>query len=255
MLVSAILGLLPFSPYAEDAGLATRVSSRSSNESPVRLRVMFEDLPKLPGELYVTRGKLVQLKGKGRDLRRANRAIRDGITTDQKKFIHETRQAHGASRPAKRGVYLVAPDRRLMSASSRIFSALLPSIHRPPGNQHGKDWIGITIAVPGGDALRLSDVFVTTSSNLKSLIALASEQLRRSDAAYWSFCGPKKWPSFFRPTDRGLADFALLRDGVAFGFAQPPACTRSNVIIRYSELRPLMTELGKLAARQVRDPL
>lgn len=223
-------------------------------DKPIPLRPSFVGVPAFAVGGYATRGRLIQVRHSSLDLRRTNRALRQAIVDDQRAFEPYARRAAKVASKGHRGLYSVNVEPSFVSASSRVVSALLPSIHRPVGNQHGKDWIGVTVLVPSGRRLFIADVVETDRVTLRALARLIGSTQRRSDPEFWSFCGPEKYPSTYRPTVNGLSDVAFVPSGLAFGFAQPPACDRPVVVVPYRAAEPMLTALGRRLMRDVRAP-
>lgn len=148
-----------------------------------------------------------------------------------------------------RGIYSTSVDRRLLSASTVVVSALLPATKLFPAGTQGKTWVAMTVEVPSGRRIRLEDLFAEPSRGIRVLARAWLERARRT----WAPC-IRLVPEEFRASARNYRYFALTPRGLAVGFWQPPACNRVHETVPYRVLRPHLSRLGTQLVAGVRAP-
>jgi hypothetical protein len=156
--------------------------------------------------------------------------------------------------------YQASPDRRFISASSVVVSALIPTLAPPPGGNEGAWWYSVTVDVATARRIRLADLFDRLSP---SLAALARDAKRRLPATNHCVRGSlaysKDYARGFAPTVAHYRDFALLPTGIAIGFSNDqvsaPSCGRVEVTVPYTTVRPFLSNLGLKLVDGVRRPM
>jgi hypothetical protein len=214
------------------------------------LRVVVARTPRFRVRLYKTSGTYPQVRG-NRDPRPVNAALRRGILADQREYAPRARKSAERAGSACYGIYETLVDRRLLSASTVVVSALLPATHLYPCGTEGRGWVAVTARVPSGASVEISDLFLDPSRGLRVLAAAWKVQVRRTQPRIWP-CAKASFSS--RPTPRSFRHFALTPRGLAIGFHQWPACDRVRGIVPYRVLRRYLSPLGKRLVAGVRRP-
>jgi hypothetical protein len=232
------------------AGRSAAVAPRSPHAVP--LAVVAAPTPRFRLLRYDTRGTYPQVRGGTLDLRAVNNALREGVLADQREYAPAARK--GSIRSAKwyRGVYQTSVDRRLLSASIVVVSALLPATKLYPGGNNGRTWVAVTVRVPSGVPVRLSDLFVEPARALPQLAKAFKAEVRRTEPVMWPCVA--NFPSDYLPTARNFRHFALTPRGLALGFWQVPACNRLQATVPYSIVQPYLSKLGAALIAGVRAP-
>jgi hypothetical protein len=220
-----------------------------ARESAEALVVVAARTPRLPVRRYDTSGTFPQVRDGELDLRAVNAALQASIRADQREFTPEARRSVARSVESVRGIYSTAIDRKLISASTIVVSALLPATKLYPAGTEGKTWVAMTVEVPSGRMVGLEDLFAEPSSGIR---ALAAAWLKRAQR-HWAPC-IRLVPERFRPSADNYRYFALTPRGVAVGFWQPPACNRVHATVPYEVLRAHLSELGQRLVDGVRAP-
>jgi hypothetical protein len=117
-----------------DWGAAARSDVQPSGAAGMTvsaLTVVDASTPRFPVPRYDTSGTYPQVRGGGLDLRKVNAALREAVLADQREYAPDARKA--ARIPNRyRGVYRTSIDRRLLSASTVVVSALMPATELYP---------------------------------------------------------------------------------------------------------------------------
>jgi hypothetical protein len=198
---------------------------------------------------YDTSGTYLQARGRGVDLGKVNAALRQAVLFDQREYAPYARKAARVANPY-RGVYRTSIDRRLLSASTVVVSALMPTTELYPGGSLGKGWVAMTVGVPTGEAVRITDLFADPPQGLRALAMAWKAQMRKT--RLWS-CIAKDLTRY-RPTARNYRHFALTPNGLAIGTWQEEACNRLQASVPYALLRSYLSNLGRRLVAGVRRP-
>ena len=162
---------------------------RSRSVSP--LSVVEAPTPRLRTPGIATSGTYPQVRGGNVDLQAVNAALREVILADQHSFgpyARKTRkELEGPSGPSWAhtspllpGRYRTTVDRKLVSASAMVVSALLPATTEVFDGQPGGDgWQSMTVRVPSGNPVTISQLFADRSRGLRVLGGAWSDELRR----------------------------------------------------------------------------
>jgi hypothetical protein len=198
---------------------------------------------------YVTSGFYPRVVGPERAV---NAALRRAILADQHAYAPRARRAAKAAANGNNGIYSVSVDRGLVSASSTVVSALLPSTKLYPGGNEGTTWIGVTVRVPSGRVVQVSDLFAAPGRGLQALANAWKDRIRRSQPRAWPCV--RNWLADYRPTPDNYRLFGLTPNGLAVGFWAEPACPALKAILPYHVLRPYLSALGRRLVDGVRAP-
>jgi hypothetical protein len=231
------------------SGQPTVRAARSDSASP--LTVIKAPTPRFRVPRYDTRGTYPQVRGSDLDLRKVNAALREAVLADQRQYAPYARKAARVANPY-RGVYRTSVDRRLISASTVVVSALMPATELYPGGSLGKGWLAVTVRVPSGAPVRITDLFATPSRGLRVLAKAWKAQVRRANPETWP-CVRLHLPDY-RPSASNYRYFALALRGLAVGFWQEEACNRLQATVPYPILRPYLSKLGARLIAGVRRP-
>lgn len=206
--------------------------------------------PRLNVPLYDTSGSIPQVASRV-DLRKVNVALRAVVTRDQRAYAPSARRSAKETGASCRGIYGVATDRRLLSASTVVVSALLPLRRFYPCGGEGEGWLSVTVEVPSGRAVTLSELFRDAEG--EGVYALGVAWFRALAAAKdWRLQCVVRDLVRYQPTLRNYRYFALTPRGLALGFWQEPACGRLEATVPYSALRPYLSDLGRRLVAGVR---
>jgi len=207
---------------------------------------------------YDTSGTYAQVRGGSIDLRVVNAALRKAVIADQRAYTPYARKERealdGPNGPSwahrLRGVYRTYVDRRLVSASTVVVSALLPAVHQVfRGQPASNSWLSITVHVPSGQPVAISDLFADPARGLGVLGTAWRAELRRR----YSKCADI-YLSLYRTDATYFRQFALTAAGLAAGVGQMSICPRFAATVRYSVLRPYLSKLGARLIAGVRKP-
>jgi hypothetical protein len=135
-----------------------------------------------------------------------------------------------------------------MSANSVVVSALLKAFFENPGGEPDQYWISFTIEVPTGRLVGLSELFVNPA---KALVAIST--YARATVLATSECAV--FQEGFAPTAENYRDFALTERGLIIGLVLGPvACGRTQAIVPWGWVRPLLNDLGQRLVGSIRTP-
>src|SRR2546429_5949289 len=110
-----------------------------------------------------------------------------------------------------------------MSASTVVVSALLPATREVfPGQSGGDDWLAMTVRVPSGTRVTITDLFKSPDRGLHVLAAAWKARIRRTGGGP---C-PHGYREVHAPTARDYRAFALTPTGLAVGTSEVAACYR-----------------------------
>jgi len=230
--------------------LAGSQAGGSAARSVSPLTVVAVPTPHFPVPLYDTSGSIPQVTGAGIDLRRVNAAVREAVLRDQRAYAPSARASAKVTGRTCRGTYSVLTNRGLLSASSVVVSALLPAQELYPCGNDGNGWVSVTVRVPSGKPVALSQLF---QDPFGGPYALGVGFFRAITPDWRLTCVVKNLPRY-QPTLRNYRYFALTPRGLALGFWQEAACNRIEGIVPYRALRPYLSSLGKYLVAGVRAP-
>jgi hypothetical protein len=182
--------------------------------------------PRFPVRRYDTTGTYPQVRDGGVDVAAVNAALLEAIRADQREYTPRARRNVARTVPNARGIYSTSVDRRLVSASDVVVSALLPATKLYPAGTQGKTWVAATVEVPSGRAVGIEELFAEPRRGLRTLARAWLGRARRT----WAPC-MRLVPDEFRPTAANYRYFALTPRGLAVGFWQPPSCNRIHEIV------------------------
>jgi hypothetical protein len=134
-------------------------ASRSTPTEP--LKVVEVPTPRFPVPGFDTIGTFPQVRGASIDLHAVNKALRAAVLADQGAYApYARKEKPQVTYPKDNGVYRTRVDRDLLSASTVVVSALMPVTEELFPDQHdGDGWLGITIRVPSGTRVAITDLF------------------------------------------------------------------------------------------------
>ena len=227
---------------------ASGTEAKAGSASPLVLRKA--PTPRFPVKRYDTSGTYPQVSGASFDLSAVNRGLREGVLADQREYAPSARK-NSVGRPKEwRGIYRTSVDRRLTSASTVVVSSLMSATKLYPGGNEGNTWVAVTVRVPSGAPVRITDLFARPAQGLRVLARAWKAQVRRT--RMWRCVTVA--PSDYLPTAKNYRYFALTVGGLAVGFWQEPACNRLVATVPYRVLRPSLSALGRRLVAAVRRP-
>jgi hypothetical protein len=213
--------------------------------------------PPVRAQGYDTRGVYPQVRAAGLRLGSVNKSVRNALVTDQRKFVRSmraTRRAVETGHPALpqwRGLYATHPRPDLISASSVVVSTLIPIVRAAFRGQSGsRGWLAITVLVPSGRRISISQIFADSKVGLRRLGDLWRAGLppeERQCIASGAFGRYAPTPHFFR-------NFALLPNGIAIGVSTSGYCGAWSGTVPYDDLGPYLSALGRELVSGVRAP-
>jgi hypothetical protein len=206
---------------------------------------------------YDTSGTLPQFAGAG--VVGANGLLRAVVLDDQRKYAVTARKVVGWLSPSfkGRGVYETGVVPHLVSGSTEVASAMFPVRALYPGGNDGDRWLSLTVEVPTGRVVEVSDLFAKPASGLAKLAAAARARLLATNRCVAG--GERKLlAEGTRPTAENFTHFALVPAGIAVGFqlgqVAESACGRVDATVPYATLRPSLGPLGRRLVAGVRTP-
>jgi hypothetical protein len=215
------------------------------------LRVVEARTPPLRVPRYRTSGTYPQVRGGRLDLRAVNAALRGAVVADQRSYAPYARREKPQTAYRELGAYRTAVDRRYVSASTVVVSALMPLTREVfPGQHNGDGWLAVTVRVPSGKRVMIGDLFARRDRALRALAAAWKARIRRTDGLPCL----RDYPEAYTPTARNYGAFALMPTGIAVGSPEIEACYRLVATVPYRLLRPFLSPLGKVLVAGVRPP-
>jgi hypothetical protein len=218
-------------------------SSDSPDSSPGAASLSLADArtPPLPVRRYDTSGAYPQVRDGGVNLEAVNSALRHAVLADQRAYAPYARREKPRVAYRENGVYRTAVDRRLTSASTVVVSALMPATREVFPGQHGGDaWLAVTVRVPSGTRVAITDLFANPDRGLRALATAWKARVRRTSAAPCI----RIYSVVYRPTAANYRAFALTPNGLAVGSPEVAACYRLLATVPYGILRPYLSPLG-----------
>jgi hypothetical protein len=246
---SIALPVMTMASCAKPTGAVTMAAS----VHVTALTVTMAPLAPLGVPYYSTRGSFPQVSGGSAPLTATNSALRQIVLSDEEQFAVSARkhaQIPGIPMGPGLGLYQMTPQRQLISASSVVVSALVPTLMYYPGGTPNATWLSETVEVPSGKSLSLSDLFTDPSAALKAIATASRTKLLASNSGLKSQLEylQKTHQVFggFAPTRGNYQYFALLRSGLAVGFPayQLLGPGRTELVIPYTVIRPYLNRLG-----------
>jgi hypothetical protein len=215
------------------------------------LRLVEAPTPPLQVPKYETRGTYPQVRGGHVDLGAVNAAIRAAVLANQRAYAPYARKEKTRVAIKDRGVYGTAVDRKLVSASTVVVSALMPLTREVFPGQHGGDgWLAVTASVPSGARVTITDLFANPKLGLRVLARSWKARIRGTSAGRCL----RAYPTVYRPSVENYGAFALTPAGVAVGSWEVGACYRLMTTVPYRVLRPHLSKLGVELVAGVRTP-
>jgi len=239
------------------AACATALARSQGNRSSAQtasvssLRLITVPTPLLPVPRYDTSGSIPKVSGSGIDLQHVNASLREAVLRDQRAYEPNARASAKHTGSRCRGTYSLVTDRRLLSASSVVVSALLPATKLYPCGNEGQGWVSVTVRVPSGKQVTLAQLFRDPEGDGLFQLGVAWFRVIARDSRL--NCVVSNLSSY-QPTLRNYRYFALTPHGLALGFRQEPACQRIVGIVPYRALQPYLSNLGKQLVAGVRRP-
>lgn len=210
-----------------------------------RLGLVNAATPCFPVQNYVTSGVYPNVRGDSKGAVRTNFALLRAVTTDQRRYA---RAARGHAADTGAGTYQTQVDQNLISASTVVVSALIPTLKLYPDGTGGQTWISATVDVHSGQAVSLRQLLANPT--------LALAVLARDSQALLRPAGPASHPAGDSPGNKpSLANyryFALTPTGLALGLR--PLGRRAAAIIPYRLVHPYLNQLGRHLVAGVRRP-
>jgi len=237
------------SSSGESSGTSRGARASGLSARTLPLAVVEAPTPRFQVPRYDTSGTYPRVRDRNLDLSAVNAALREAVLADQREFAPGARRYSIGTAKRFRGVYETSVDRRLLAASTVVVSALMPATTLYPGGSHGKTWVAMTIRVPSGEPVMITDLFADPPRGLR---VLARAWKTRATSRYGRCVAIV--PSDYRPTAHNYRHFALTVHGLAVGFLQPPSCNRLQATVPYAVLRPHLSKLGATLVTGVRRP-
>src|SRR4051812_4192084 len=138
----------------------------------VPLHVDRVPLPPLPAPHYDTRGSYPQVSRAGHDLRKVNAALRGAVVAEEARYARSARRdlRDNPWNPQQGlGIFWVERRPRLVSATTRVVSTLMPFLELYPGGNDGSIWLAVNVLVPSGERVSVVDLFARQHSGLVAL--------------------------------------------------------------------------------------
>lgn len=220
-----------------------------SKVKPLALRAAA--IPPLRVRKYETRGTYPRASGDAEiDLRRVNAALREAVVADERGYAQTVRGARAALHNGLPGRYRMRFDPEYASASTGVVSALLPVTRELFPGQHGGDgWLGVTVSVPSGRRIAITDLFTNAPAGVRALAAAWRSEL--GGAA--NIC-VRLYPARYAPTVANYSHFALLPGGIAVATQEVETCYRFVAVLPYDVIRRDLSPLGARLVDAVRVP-
>jgi hypothetical protein len=215
------------------------------------LSVVAAPTPPLQVPGFETRGSYLQVRRDGLDLRAVNRALRGAVLADQRAYAPYARRERSRTVYKEDGVYRTVVDRRYVSASTAVVSALMPLTREVfPGQHEGDGWLATTVRVPSGRRIGIRELFASPRRGLRALAAAWKAEIRRTPGRPCLSI----YPNQYRPSAANYRAFALTPRGLAVGSWEIAACYRLVATVPYRRLRPHLSKLGASLVAGVRAP-
>jgi hypothetical protein len=224
------------------------------------LTIVHRAVPRLPVPHYRTSGTYFRVEGRGLD--RVNRAVAGALSSEERRYAARARAEVSTQPPIQlrlySGTFRVGLDPRLVSASTAVVSALVPTLELFPGGNDGNGWISVTTRVPSGATVELTDILGPGAWN--DLSFAARHALMRTNSCFRKGLAIPAQSHYsaegLAPRPRNFRFFALTRSGLALGFpigavAGVP-CGGVSTVVPYADIRSQLTPLGRTLVAGVR---
>jgi len=248
-------------------GASTDRSDRSDSlPKASALTVYRVATPPLPVPHYRTTGTYPQVSGGKVSLKAVNATLRQAVLDEERRYARFARKE--VSSTPKRllrkypGIFMTSPRSRLISASSVVVSALIPTLELYPLGNDGAVWISVTVRVPSGTRVAVGELFADPARGLRELARLVrTKVLSTNSCVRQSFQDPigfEEWERGFAPTASNYRHFALTTRGLVIGFpiaqVASPRCGRVEATVSYEALGSFQSKLGQRLIAGVRRP-
>jgi hypothetical protein len=233
-------------------------STAQAPEAPRALHLLERRTPALRVPRYRTTGTYPQVSGAAMDLTRVNHALHRALLAEERRYARDARREEREvpTLPSYKGVFHTAPRTDLTSASTRVVSTMIALRELYPGGNDGDGWLAVTVRVPSGSRVSITDLFVSPSKGLQALASRVRKQILATNQCVQETVAnsPDSWTrrSYlrgFHPTSRNYRYFALTPRGLAVGFplgdVSSPPCGRIETVVAYAALAPYLSSLGK----------
>lgn len=226
------------------------------------LRVRTRPTPALRVTNFRTAGSFPQVSGRDVAVTPVNRVLRRAVVTEEHLWRQTAISAY-RSNPTLRtatqsGIFQTSVDRRLISASTRVVSVLMPELAMLPNGTGGEAWLSITIDVASAKVIRLQDILIGVDG-LRRLALSVFRQIKATNR-----CFAAEIPLYhgvqgaFSARWANYRDFSLTPSGIAIGFPTasiaPPPCGRISTTVPYQVIDPYLSQLGNWLVEGVRAP-
>jgi hypothetical protein len=227
------------STSSSDSSAPPKGPVSSSTATPLRL--VLAPTPPVPVRRYDTSGTYPQVRHDNIDLKDVNAALREAVLAGQRAYAPYARNEKPRVVYRESGVYRTAVDRKRVSASTVVVSALMPATRELfPGQHEGDGWLAVTLRVPSGARVTISDLFANPDQGLRVLASAWRARIRRTGARSCI----RLYPKTYSPTVENYRAFALTPGGLAVGSPEVAACYRLLATVPYAVLRPHLSSLG-----------
>lgn len=230
------------------AGIYIAIRSTSNRPGDGTSALQYEPVvvPTMSAEFNPT-GTYPQITGQ-RGLEKVNAAIRDAIVADQNR-LWERRDTYAEYAKGEKGDYFILDEGRYVSASSAIVSILLPVNQSLPGSRHSSSWVSVTVVVPSGDRVELTDLLLDPVKGLDFVARATIEHyLADSESCVYANMISGGPISGLDPTIDNYGRFALMPSGLVIGFEAGQiagmACGSQVATIEWRDLEPYLSERG-----------
>ena len=248
--LAVTIGLV--STVAVGGAAVAKGDARPSATTVSSLHVFPTTTPHFPVPRFETAGTYPQVTDGHLSLDAVNAALRAAVLADQRSYAPYARKEKPQIAYTDYGVYRTGIDRNLLSASTVVVSALMPLTRELFPGQHGGDgWLGITVRVPSGIRVTITDLLAHPSDGLRHLATLYIDRLLRQSGGRECL---RLYPGDYSPTVANYRAFALTPRGLAIGTREDTACYRTTATVPYRLLRPYLSKLGIRLVAGVRTP-
>jgi hypothetical protein len=229
----------------------------TKHTAALRLTELRTPALRVPG--YHTTGTFPQFKAAALNLGIVNAAIRTAVVQAEAQYARWARKELASFskigiRPLG-GNYKTQTERRLISASSRLVSVLIPVTRRIGGGPESQDWLALTMDVRSGARISLERLFVNPSMAFRTAAryvrgALRSNNCFRSTSEYWR--------SGLGPAAANFRSFALTVRGIVFGFSSgqiaAAGCGGFAITVPFDIIKPYLSVIGRQSIAVSRSP-
>lgn len=247
-------------PLAATARAVDGAKAEDDFATPVAVTLI--PTPTIPRPHFSTSGRYLQLSSAGPTTTIVNRALVAAVLADEEEFATSD-PSYLKQHDLEWGFsYKLDPQRRLISASTIVVSALLPATRLFRGGTQGSGWLSVTISVHTGRRVRIRDLFKDVDAGIRALANATRKELEATSVGFKRISQEPLFETTYgmhlRPTEANFQEFALTDSGFAVGFTQDtisyPVAGRIFTIIPYSTLQPYFNTLAKNLIRGVVRP-